>query len=89
MDGGDTTIVNDSALALQGTVAGNLVATASAGGISDSAALDITEPPVSIDTADAGITLDTLQSNGVWTVDGGATTIVNDSALALSGNCGR
>ena len=42
MAGGATVIVNDSALALQGSVAGNLVATASAGGITDSGILDIT-----------------------------------------------
>ena len=36
-------------------------------------------------SADAGIDLGTLQSDGAVTVDGGATTIVNDSALALQG----
>ena len=74
MDGGATTIVNDNALALQGTVAGNLVATASAGGITDSAVLDVTGTSSFTDTADAGIDLGTLQSDGAVTVDGGATT---------------
>ena len=74
-------------MALQGSVAGNLVATASAGGITDSAVLDITGTSSFTDTADAGINLGDLQSNGAVTVDGGATTIVNDSALALHRNC--
>ena len=86
VDGGATTIVNDSALALQGSVAGNLVATASAGGITDSDVLDVTGTSSFTDTADAGIDLGDLQSNGAVTVDGGATTIVNDSALALQGS---
>ena len=85
LDGGATTIVNDSALALQGTVAGNLVATASAGGITDSAVLDITGTSSFTDTADAGIDL-VLCSQMEQDLDGGATTIVNDSALALQGS---
>ena len=67
MDGGATSIVNDSALALQGTVAGNLVATASAGGITDTAVLDVTGTSSFTDTADAGIDLGTLQSDGAVT----------------------
>ena len=85
VDGGATTIVNDSALALQGTVTGNLVATATTGGISDSAVLDVTGTSSFTDSADAGINLGTLQSNGAVTVDGGATTIVNDTALKVEG----
>ena len=84
MDGGTTTIDNDSALALQGTVTGNLAATAG-GGIQIVQHLSITGTSSFTDTADAGITLDTLQSDGAVTVDGGATTIDNDSALALQG----
>ena len=85
VSGGATTIVNDSALALQGTVTGNLAATASAGGISDSGTLSISGTSSFTDSADAGIDLGTLQSDGAVTVSGGATSIVNDSALALQG----
>ena len=82
---GATTIVNDSALALQGSVTGNLVVT-SGGAISDSAALAVSGTSSFTDSTNAGITLDTLQSDGAVTVSGGTTTIDNDSALALQGS---
>ena len=89
MDGGATTIVNDSALALQGSVAGNLVATATSGGITDSAVLDITGTTSFTDTADAGINLGDLavkrsSYRGWW-----SDHDVNDSELALQGQCSR
>ena len=46
---------------------------------------DLTGTSSFTDSADAGIDLGTLQSDGAVTVSGGATTIVNDSALALQG----
>ena len=85
VDGGATTIVNDSALALQGSVAGNLVATATTGGITDSAVLDITGTSSFTDTVTPESILVTCSQTEQLTVDGGATTIVNDSALALQG----
>ena len=72
-------------MALQGTVTGTLGATATTGGISDSGTLSISGTSSFTDSADAGIDLGTLQSDGAVTVSGGATTIVNDSALALQG----
>ena len=85
VSGGTTTIDNDSALALQGSVTGNLVVT-SGGAISDSAALAVSGTSSFTDSTNAGITLDSLQSDGAVTVSGGTTTIDNDSALALQGS---
>ena len=85
VSGGTTTIDNDSALALQGSVTGNLVVT-SGGAITDSAALAVSGTSSFTDSANAGITLDSLQSDGAVTVSGGTTTIDNDSALALQGS---
>ena len=66
------------------TISDNFILSAG-GAITDSGILDVTGTSSFTDTTDAGITLDTLQSNGTVTVDGGATSIVNDSALALQG----
>jgi len=73
-------------LSVQGSVAGDLEVTASAGGISDSALLSATGNITVIDTANAGITLDTLAADGNVIVTGGNTVIVNDTALAIQGS---
>ena len=73
VDGGATTIVNDSALALQGTVLATWCDRNSWWNHRQWYLMSGTSSFT--DTADAGIDLGTLQSNGAVTVDGGATTL--------------
>jgi len=83
---GNTAIVNDTALSLQGTVTGTLAATATTGGISDSGTLSATGAVTLTDTATAGIDLGTLEADSnVALAAAGDTAITNDSALALEG----
>lgn len=85
IDGGDTTLVNDTALSLEGLVEGVLNATATTGGITDSGNLMIVGNASFTDTADAGIVLNTLRADANVIIDGGNTMIINDSALNLEG----
>jgi trimeric autotransporter adhesin len=83
--GGDTAITNDTALNLEGTVTGTLAATATTGGITDSGILSVSGNATFTDSANAGITLDTLQADGNVIISGGDTAITNDTALNLEG----
>jgi hypothetical protein len=85
ISGGDTAITNDTALNLEGTVTGTLDATATTGGITDSGILSVSGNATFTDSANAGITLDTLQADGNVIISGGDTAITNDTALNLEG----
>ena len=87
---GNATLVNATALALQGTVNGNLTATATTGNLTDSGTLTVTGASSFITSqANADIDLGTLSSTGAVTLStigtSGHATLVNATALALQG----
>ena len=87
---GNATIVNATALALQGTVNGDLTATATTGNLTDSGTLTVTgASSFTTKQNNADINLDTLAATGAVTLStkgtSGNATIVNATALALQG----
>ena len=87
---GDASVVNATALALQGTVNGNLDATATTGNLTDSDLLTVTgSSNFTTSQSDADIDLGTLAATGPVTLSTAGTTgdatVVNATALALQG----
>lgn len=87
---GNATVINATALALQGTVNGNLTATATTGDLTDSDTLTISGASnfTTLEN-DADIVLDTLAATGPVTLStvgtSGNATITNSTGLALQG----